>query len=33
MDAMRDTMEEVLAATTGMVGVGSPRASLEDNYG
>ena len=32
MDAMRDTMEEVLAATTGMVGVGSPRASLEDNY-
>lgn len=32
MDAMRDTMEEVLAATTGMVGIGSPRASLEDNY-
>ncbi|MDA3922999.1 MAG: NADH-quinone oxidoreductase subunit NuoG [Salinisphaera sp.] len=32
MDVMRDTMESVFAEAKGVVGVGSPRASLEDNY-
>ncbi|MGN8157880.1 NADH-quinone oxidoreductase subunit NuoG [Salinisphaera sp. SWV1] len=32
MDVMRDVMEEVFAKANGVVGVGSPRASLEDNF-
>ncbi len=32
MDVMRDVMEDVFAKAKGVVGVGSPRASLEDNF-
>ncbi|HET7314825.1 NADH-quinone oxidoreductase subunit NuoG [Salinisphaera sp.] len=32
MEVMRDTMEDVFANARGVVGVGSPRASLEDNF-